>query len=193
MRDNLFNHGLSIFRGGKARSISKTEKNHHSSYTSLTLKGLEKHEKKGIAFYEKALTLVDIQDSVQRSHIDTVTRCETLARRQGNSSISSGNGWSWLVQPKFWIADQSENAFSPVTNYKQRAIGLTCIIHLEGIFMWSKEDPFSLDLTFKYCSCNSFRLLLTFVQACWVTTLAGDILLVTSNAPPRRLGLPPHP
>ena len=42
------------------------------SYTILTLWDQESL-KKGITFYEKALTLVDIQDNSAINHIDTVT------------------------------------------------------------------------------------------------------------------------
>ena len=42
--------------------------------------------KKGIAFYEKALTLVDIQDNSAINHIDTVTLKPGKRRNSGNSS-----------------------------------------------------------------------------------------------------------
>ncbi len=44
----------------------------NSSYTILNWKDQE-NLKKGIAFYEKALTLVDIQDNSAIKHIDTIT------------------------------------------------------------------------------------------------------------------------
>ena len=71
--DNLFNHGLSQFLEEEGEKYSRENgKKSHSSYTSLTLKDSESM-KKGIAFYEKALTLVDIQDNSAIKHIDTVT------------------------------------------------------------------------------------------------------------------------
>ena len=71
--DNLFNHGLSQFLEEEGEKYFRENgKKSHSSYTSLTLKDSESM-KKGIAFYEKALTLVDIQDNSAIKHIDTVT------------------------------------------------------------------------------------------------------------------------
>ena len=73
VEDNLFNHGLSQFLEEEGEKYSRENgKKSHSSYTSLTLKDSESM-KKGIAFYEKALTLVDIQDNSAIKHIDTVT------------------------------------------------------------------------------------------------------------------------
>ena len=73
VEDNLFNHGLSQFLGEEGEKYFRENgKKSHSSYTSLTLKDSESM-KKGIAFYEKALTLVDIQDNSAIKHIDTVT------------------------------------------------------------------------------------------------------------------------
>ena len=71
--DNLFNHGLIQFLEEEGEKYFRENgKKSHSSYTSLTLKDSESM-KKGIAFYEKALTLVDIQDNSAIKHIDTVT------------------------------------------------------------------------------------------------------------------------
>lgn len=71
--DNLFNHGLIQFLKKEGEKyFQENGKKSHSSYTILTLKDSESM-KKGIAFYEKALTLVDIQDNSAIKHIDTVT------------------------------------------------------------------------------------------------------------------------
>ena len=71
--DNLFNHGLIQFLEEEGEKYFRENgKKSHSSYTILTLKDPESM-KKGIAFYEKALTLVDIQDNSAIKHIDTVT------------------------------------------------------------------------------------------------------------------------
>lgn len=73
VEDNLFNHGLFQFLEEEGEKYFRENgKKSHSSYTSLTLKDSESM-KKGIAFYEKALTLVDIQDNSAIKHIDTVT------------------------------------------------------------------------------------------------------------------------
>ena len=71
--DNLFNHGLIQFLEKEGeKHFRENGKKSHSSYTILTLNDAESM-KKGIAFYEKALTLVDIQDNSAIKHIDTVT------------------------------------------------------------------------------------------------------------------------
>ena len=71
--DNLFNHGLIQFLEEEGeKHFRENGKKSHSSYTILTLNDAESI-KKGIAFYEKALTLVDIQDNSAIKHIDTVT------------------------------------------------------------------------------------------------------------------------
>ena len=71
--DNLFNHGLIQFLEEEGEKyFRESGKKSHSSYTILTLNDPESM-KKGIAFYEKALTLVDIQDNSAIKHIDTVT------------------------------------------------------------------------------------------------------------------------
>ena len=71
--DNLFNHGLIQFLKEEGEKYFRENgKKSHSSYTILTLNEPESM-KKGIAFYEKALTLVDIQDNSAIKRIDTVT------------------------------------------------------------------------------------------------------------------------
>ena len=71
--DNLFNHGLSQFLEEEGEKYFRENgKKSHSSYTILTLNDSESM-KKGIAFYEKALTLADIQDNSAIKHIDSVT------------------------------------------------------------------------------------------------------------------------
>ena len=71
--DNLFNHGLIQFLEEEGeKHFRENGKKSHSSYTILTLNDSESM-KKGIAFYEKALTLVNIQDNSAIKHIDTVT------------------------------------------------------------------------------------------------------------------------
>ena len=71
--DNLFNHGLIQFLEEEGeKHFRENGKKSHSSYTILTLWDPESL-KKGIAFYEKALTLVDIQDNSEIKRIDTVT------------------------------------------------------------------------------------------------------------------------
>lgn len=73
VEDNLFNHGLSQFLEEEGEKYFRENgKKSHSSYTILPLKDPESM-KKGIAFYEKALTLVDIQDNSAIKHIDSVT------------------------------------------------------------------------------------------------------------------------
>ena len=71
--DNLFNHGLIQFLEEEGeKHFRENGKKSHSSYTILSLNDPESM-KKGITFYEKALTLVDIQDNSAIKHIDTVT------------------------------------------------------------------------------------------------------------------------
>ena len=73
VEDNLFNHGLFQFLEEEGEKYFRENgKKSHSSYTILTLNDPESM-KKGIAFYEKALTLVDIHDNSAIKHIDTVT------------------------------------------------------------------------------------------------------------------------
>ena len=71
--DNLFNHDLIQFLEEEGEKYFQEKgKKSKSSYTILNWKDQESL-KKGIAFYEKALTLVDIQDNSAIKHIDTVT------------------------------------------------------------------------------------------------------------------------
>ena len=73
VEDNLFNHGLFQFLEGESRKyFQEIGKKLNPSFFILSWKDSESM-KKGIAFYEKALTLVDIQDNSAIKHIDTVT------------------------------------------------------------------------------------------------------------------------
>ena len=73
VEDNLFNHGLYQFLEKESRKYFEEKgKKSNPSYFILSWKDPESL-KKGIAFYEKALTLVDIQDNSAIKHIDTVT------------------------------------------------------------------------------------------------------------------------
>ena len=71
--DNLFNQGLIQFLKEEGEKYFQEKgKKSKSSYTILNWKDQESL-KKGIAFYEKALALVDIQDNSAIKRIDTVT------------------------------------------------------------------------------------------------------------------------
>ena len=73
VEDNLFNHGLSQFLEEEGEKYFRENgKKSHSSYFILSWRDPESM-KKGIAFYEKALTLVDIQDNSAIKRIDAVT------------------------------------------------------------------------------------------------------------------------
>ena len=73
VEDNLFNHGLFQFLEGESRKyFQEIGKKSNPSFIILSWQDSESM-KKGIAFYEKALTLVDIQDNSAIKHIDTVT------------------------------------------------------------------------------------------------------------------------
>ena len=73
VEDNLFNHGLFQFLEGESRKyFQEIGKQSNPSFFILSWQDSESL-KKGIAFYEKALTLVDIQDNSAIKHIDTVT------------------------------------------------------------------------------------------------------------------------
>ena len=73
VEDNLFNHGLYQFLEKESRKyFEENGKKSNPSYFILSWKDSESM-KKGIAFYEKALSLVDIQDNSEIKHIDTVT------------------------------------------------------------------------------------------------------------------------
>ena len=71
--DNLFNHGLLQFLEKESRNyLQEIGKKPNPNYSILYWKDQESL-KKGVAFYEKALTLVDIQDNSAIKHIDTAT------------------------------------------------------------------------------------------------------------------------
>lgn len=71
--DNLFNHGLLQFLEKESKNyLQEIGKKPNPNYSILYWKDQESL-KKGVAFYEKALTLVDIQDNSAIKHIDTVT------------------------------------------------------------------------------------------------------------------------
>lgn len=71
--DNLFNHGLIQFLEKESEKyFQEIGKTFNPNYSILFWKDQESL-KKGIAFYEKALTLVDIQDNSAIKHIDTLT------------------------------------------------------------------------------------------------------------------------
>ena len=73
VEDNLFNHGLYQFLEKESgKYFEENGKKSNPSYFILSWKEPESL-KKGIAFYEKALSLVDIQDNSEIKHIDTVT------------------------------------------------------------------------------------------------------------------------
>ena len=73
VEDNLFNHGLFQFLEEESRKyFQEIGKKSNPSYFILSWRDPESM-KKGIAFYEKALTLVDIQDNSTIKRIDTVT------------------------------------------------------------------------------------------------------------------------
>ena len=73
VEDNLFNHGLFQFLEEESRNyFQEIGKKSNPSYFILSWQDSESM-KKGIAFYEKALTLVDIQDNSAIKHIDTIT------------------------------------------------------------------------------------------------------------------------
>ena len=71
--DNLFNYGLIQFLEEESRNyLQEIGKKPNPNYSILYWKDQESL-KKGVAFYEKALILVDIQDNSAIKHIDTVT------------------------------------------------------------------------------------------------------------------------
>ena len=73
VEDNLFNHGLLQFLEKESRNyLQEIGKKPNPDYSVLYWKDQESL-KKGIVFYEKALTLVDIQDNSAINHIDTIT------------------------------------------------------------------------------------------------------------------------
>ena len=71
--DNLFNHGLLQFLEKESEKyLQEIGKKFNPNY-SLLFWNDQESLKKGITFYEKALTLVDIQDNSAIKRIDTVT------------------------------------------------------------------------------------------------------------------------
>ncbi|MFS9298743.1 hypothetical protein [Streptococcus oralis] len=71
--DNLFNHGLIQFLEEEGEKyLQEIGKKFNPNY-SILFWNEQESLKRGIAFYEKALTLVDIQDNSAIKHIDTVT------------------------------------------------------------------------------------------------------------------------
>ena len=71
--DNLFNHGLLQFLEKESEKyLQEIGKKFNPNY-SIIFWNDQESLKKGITFYEKALTLVDIQDNSAIKHIDTVT------------------------------------------------------------------------------------------------------------------------
>ncbi|UJD00799.1 hypothetical protein GOM48_07775 [Streptococcus oralis] len=73
VEDNLFNHGLLQFLEKESEKyLQEIGKKFNPNYSILFWNDQESL-KKGITFYEKALTLVDIQDNSAIKHIDTIT------------------------------------------------------------------------------------------------------------------------
>ena len=69
----MFNHGLFQFLEKESEKyLQEIEKTFNPNYSLLFWNDRESL-KKGISFYEKALTLVDIQDNSAINHIDTIT------------------------------------------------------------------------------------------------------------------------
>ena len=71
--DNLFNHGLFQFLKKEGEKYFQEKGKKFNPNYSLLFWNNQESFKKGIAFYEKALTLVDIQDNSAIKRIDTVT------------------------------------------------------------------------------------------------------------------------
>lgn len=71
--DNLFNHGLFQFLEKESEKYFQEKGKTFNPNYSLLFWNDQESLKRGIAFYEKALTLVDIQDNSAIKHIDTVT------------------------------------------------------------------------------------------------------------------------
>ena len=71
--DNLFNHGLIQFLEKESEKYLQEKGKTFNPNYSLLFWDDQESLKKGIAFYEKALTLVDIQDNSAIKYIDTVT------------------------------------------------------------------------------------------------------------------------
>ena len=73
VEDNLFNHGLFQFLEKESEKYLQEKGKTFNPNYSLLFWNDQESLKRGIAFYEKALTLVDIQDNSAIKHIDTVT------------------------------------------------------------------------------------------------------------------------
>ena len=71
--DNLFNHGLIQFLKEEGEKYFQEKGKKFNPNYSLLFWNNQESFKKGIAFYEKALTLVDIQYNSAIKRIDTVT------------------------------------------------------------------------------------------------------------------------
>jgi len=71
--DNLFNRGLIQFLEEEGEKYFQEKGKKFNPNYSLLFWNDQESLKKGIAFYEKALTLVDIQDNSAINHIDTIT------------------------------------------------------------------------------------------------------------------------
>ena len=73
VRENLLNTGLYQFLEEKSRDYFKEIGKDQSINYSILQWNNQERLKKGIEYYEKALTLVDIQDNSAIRHIDTIT------------------------------------------------------------------------------------------------------------------------
>ena len=73
VRENLLNTGLYQFLEEKSRDYFKEIGKEQSINYSILQWNNQERLKKGIEYYEKALTLVDIQDNSAIRHIDTIT------------------------------------------------------------------------------------------------------------------------
>lgn len=73
VRENLLNTGLYQFLEEKSRDYFKEIGKDQSINYSILQWNNQEILKKGIEYYEKALTLVDIQDNSAIRHIDTIT------------------------------------------------------------------------------------------------------------------------
>ena len=92
--DNLFNHGLLQFLEKESRNyLQEIGKKPNPNYSILYWKDQESL-KKGVAFYEKALTLVDIQDNSAIKHIDTIT---IKPGKEAEIKLASSKRWMRLA------------------------------------------------------------------------------------------------
>ena len=73
VREDLLNTGLYQFLEEKSRDYFKEIGKDQSINYSILQWNNQERLKKGIEYYEKALTLVDIQDNSAIRHIDTIT------------------------------------------------------------------------------------------------------------------------